>query len=69
MKITPDQTIAQRVAVIEEALVSALNRDGCLSVEWVDGEPYVFVPVPYDKEARTSYSIHEIARDMERRLS
>ncbi|MGC9368686.1 MAG: hypothetical protein ACP5DX_04005 [Paracoccaceae bacterium] len=71
MKLRPDMPIRDRIAVIEEALATVLDRDGTMSVERGDqyGERYVFVIGEHGPDIRTGHSLYEIARELEMLLS
>jgi hypothetical protein len=71
MKIHDDQTISQRVAILEEALAKALHRDGTMSVELFE-QPGIFavmVPEIGSYDTRRAHMIHDIARELEVLLS
>lgn len=72
MRIGPDQSIHERVAILEEALAKCLDRDETMSVEpyeqnktslcvWVQKSPW--------RDERRGHDLHEIARELERSLS
>jgi len=72
MKLRPDMPIAQRIAIIEEALALALDLGPEVSVGPSDdpGALYVWVPSPpYSEDFRPGYSLYQIARELERLLS
>ena len=71
MRLTSDQTIAERVQVIEDVLEKALDRGPEMSVE-SGTEPCclsVFVITAPYSDARTEQSLTEIAREIEVLLS
>lgn len=70
MKLRSDQTIHERVTILEEALAQCLNRDSTMLVDqfdttsrcvWVLEQPY--------SEDRRGHDLYEIARELERLLS
>jgi len=71
MKLRPDMPIAQRVSIIEDALALALDLGPEMSVEpgLYPGELCVWVlNGPYE-DTRSGFSLHQIARELERLLS
>lgn len=71
MRLTDQQSIPQRVEIIEEALASVLDRDGAMAVE-PGGEPgtlFVWVIAKPFSEERTGFSLNQIARELEVLLS
>lgn len=71
MRLRDDQTISQRVAILEEALAQALDRDGTMAVELFEAPGILAVMVPEigSYETRRAHMIHDIARELEVLLS
>ena len=71
MKLRPDQSIHERIAVLEEALAVLLDRDETMSVEaWEPGvlAVHVFSSRWSDNE-RESWTLNQLARELEVLLS
>jgi len=71
MKITDEQTIHERVGIIEEAMAKVLDRDGSMQVEAGDDHitQYVWVIKNPWSDERIGFSLNELAREMEVLLS
>jgi len=71
MKITPQQTIPERIAVIEAALERVLDRDPAAMHVVQGGVPgTLFVWVRGDQPAEyEGFSLHDLAREIELELS
>ncbi|ALF02124.1 hypothetical protein [Salipiger abyssi] len=71
MQLRDDQTISQRVAILEEALAKVLDRDGTMAVEQFDkpGILAVLVPEIGSYDTRRAHMLSDIARELEVLLS
>ncbi|WP_233270667.1 hypothetical protein [Chachezhania sediminis] len=75
MRLRPDQSIPERVAILEAALEKLLDRDDIMSVEPTEkpGEMAVWVRTRWcgscESGDRTGYDLGQLARELEVLLS
>lgn len=68
MKLTDQQSVEQRIDILQEALAKVLDRDGTMSVEWDGSTQYVWVTAEY-ADTRSGHDLYQIARELEVLLS
>lgn len=70
-QLRPDMPIAQRIAILEDALAEVLDIDGTMSVERSssDGDRAVYVVDGPYCDRRVGHDLYAIARELERLLA